>query len=152
MLDAFEKAAHFTMDASLREVLLNCSMGVFPSQFSIVDNRIVAKTGEYQIPSDPMDITNLIHDIMSSKLKKSVVVSTPSTRTRNAGFHMDELYMFSRREADRLHRDDEHADKIWGCIYSSIYLAEITAGDLIYKDGVLVGIRKIDTTVPCLVV
>lgn len=148
MLEIFEKAAHFTMDGTLRDTLLNCSMGVFPSKWSVDGLNIVSNGQSYAIPSDPMDLCNLVHDILTAKVRKTVVSASTSTRTRNGGFSIDELFLFARREAERLKKDEDFADKIWGCIYSCLYLKLITPNDLIYKDDLLVGIRGIDTSIP----
>lgn len=151
MFEQFEKAAHFTMDPTLRDVLLNCSLGVFPKQFRVEGSNIVYNGECLSIPNDPMDICNMIHDIMTKKIsKKAVVAPMSTTRARNGGFHLDELYVFAYQEADRLGKGQEHGDKIWGCIYSSIYLKTICPADLIYKNGEIIGIRGINTSIPCL--
>lgn len=148
MLEIFEQAAHYTMDNSLRDILLNCSMGVFPKQFTVRQGMIIAEGQEHTIPSIPMELTNLVHDIITSKLKKVVVPMSTSTRTRNAGFSMDELEMFSRKEAERQGKSTEHGRKIWGMIYSCIFLGLIRPSDIQYRDGKIVSIDRINTTTP----
>lgn len=150
MLEIFERAAHFTMDNSLRDILLNCSMGIFPKQFTVKNGMIIAGGQEHLIPSDPMSVTNLVHDIMTSKAKKTLVLPPPpsSTRTRNSGFSMDELEVFSRREARRLGKSEEHGKKLWGLIYSCIFLELIRPADIQYKEGKIVGIDRINTDIP----
>jgi hypothetical protein len=151
MLEVFERAAHFTMDNGLRDILLNCSMGIFPKQFRVKDDMIVVGDQEYAIPTDPMDVTNLVHDIMTSKVKKapaSLIPPSAPSRTRGSQFTMDELQLFSMREAERLGKDEEHGRKIWGLIYSSIFLDIIKPIDVRYKQGKIVGIDRIDTETP----
>jgi hypothetical protein len=152
MLEIFEEAAHFTMDNTLRDILLNCSMGIYPKQFTVDNGSIMVGTQPYTIPSDAMELTNLIHDIMLKKPRKTTPVIAPttttSTRIRNQGLSMDELYMFAMREAVRLGRNEEYGKKLWGCIYSCIYLETIAPRDIIYKDGKIVSINRIDTSIP----
>lgn len=149
-LDLFEEAAKYTMDAKLREILLNCSMGEFSSKFKVDGTSIIIGESHIPIPSDPMELCNTIHDIMTRKKvsKKASQAMASTTRVRNGGFSLDELYFFAVREAERLGKGDDHANKIWGCIYSSIYLKEITPVDLIYKGDLLISIRGIDTSIP----
>jgi len=150
MTDIFAEAARYTMDRKLQSILEGMAKGIFPPKMSMEDGCLIYGTRSHTIPSDPMQCVNLIHTLLTSKpgRKGSSMVETSSRRDASKGFHMDALYNFSHEEACRLGMGRDHAMKIWGLIFSSIYLDEITPHDVHYKDGNIVSIDRIDTSVP----
>lgn len=150
MGDVFAEASNYTMDKKLKSVLVNMSKGVMPKKMDVMDGKIIRGKMSYPIPPDPMELANLVHDLLTSKIERKTppVAMTTTRRDRDKGFNMDEMYAFALREAERLGKDREHGMKIWGMIFSSIYLDEITPIDIRHKNGVIVSINRINTSTP----
>lgn len=149
----FSDSASYTLDDSLKNTLLSCSKGKYPSQFRVYRGRIVTSKGSsYDIPSDPMDLCNLVHDILSGVDKpaiQSIPLSNSSTR-RSSPIADDAIYSYARRETSRLGKDDYHREQLTSCIFTAILLGDIDSSDIVIQGDRIVNISKIDTSVPCI--
>lgn len=151
-------ATQYTLDPAIRLLLLNCDKGKYPPQFKITKGRISTALGNvYDVPRDPMDLCNLIHDIMSGQ-ERSVKKITPISETKrssrsftnNIGISDDAIFSYAKRESSRLGMDDLHRENLLSCIYTGIMLGQVSISDIIYDGQRIININKIDTTTPCI--
>lgn len=153
----YQQASKYTMDTSLQSTLLSCAKGKFPPSFKVSRGKIItAKGNTYVYPRDPMDMCNLIHDIVNGNEKdtnsRKEVVSTRPTRSTSTlpGIRDDEIYAFAEREAIRLQKDKYHEDMIRGCIFTALFLKRISFSDFELSGEKIVSIRGINTDIPCI--
>lgn len=143
-MSIFEQASFFTLDERMKKVLVGCSNGKYPSEFKVVGGQIHTKTGNrYPIPSDPMDLYNLTHDIIlgtepAQRMATSSVVRKKPTICNDA----------ISKYASTVGRDQHHASKLLSCIYTAIYMGYITPRDIIYSGNIIVDIKGIDVHEP----
>lgn len=152
------QASLYTLDKNLQAVLKRCDTGKYPSQFKISKNKIVTFKGNvFDIPMNPMELSNLIHDIMNGqeKVQRSISLSEDTRRSSrstgsNVGVSDDAIYSFARRETRRLKRDDYHKDLLISCIFTAILLEDITSHDFILNGDKIVSIRYLNTDKICI--
>lgn len=151
----FRDSAMYTLDGTLKEVLLSCSKGVFPNQFRVLRGKIVTSRGaSYDIPPDPMDLCNLVHDILSG-MDKPVVATAPTplstaSSRRFSPIADDAIYAYAKREASRLNKGDHHREQLVSCIFTALLLGDVSVEDFILEGDRIIHVNKIDTSVPCI--
>lgn len=156
------KASLYTLDPNLQGILQLCSKGKWPTQFKVVKGKIVtAKGNTFEISRDPMEVCNLIHDIISGqekcKVSQQIQILEDSRRSSRAtrsvgstvGVSDDAIYSFARRETRRLGKDEYHKEQLLSCIFTAILLGEISASDFILENEKIISIKKINTEIPC---
>lgn len=163
-LSVFSQAAHYTLDPNLQAILQGCVKGKYPSQFKVVKGKIITLKGNtFELSRDPMEVCNLIHDIINGQEKsprtpiQSSVLgeSRRSSRTsRSAGSAVgvsdDAIYSFAKRETRRLKKDDYHEDQLRSCIFTAIMFNYISATDFIVQNEKIISINGINTEKPCI--
>lgn len=155
-MSLFEQASYFTLDAGLQEILRNCAANKWPSQFKVQRGRINSHKGKsYEIPRDPMDLCNLIHDIMNDRedvLRPNVISRVSRTKNAVTTITDDTIFRFANREALRLGVDVHHVDRLYSCIFVAVYRGYIKEEDIIIDDyGNICEIKGIDTSVPLII-
>lgn len=139
------------MDPNLRDILIACSKGKSPSQFKVSKGKIITlKNNTYDIPTDPMDLCNLIHDIMhgQERATKPIIIEPSSSRTLITGISDDAIFSYTLRESKRLGRDDHYSEQLRSCIYTALLLENITYRDFVIVNGRISSINGIDTSIP----
>lgn len=163
-LGIFIQGAHYTLDTTLQGILQSCAKGKYPPQFKVSKNKIITIKGNiFDLSRDPMEVCNLVHDIMNGQEKspkaaqQSLVLeeSRRSSRpSRSAGSTVgvsdDAIYSFARRETMRLKKDEYHKGQLLSCIFTAIMLGDISAMDFILKDDRIISINGINTEYPCI--
>lgn len=158
------QAANYTLDPNLQSVLQACSKGKWPSQFKIVKNKIVTTKGNvFEISRDPMEVCNLIHDIISGQEKcpkaiQQIHILEESRRSSRiaksagstVGVSDDAVYSFAKRETKRLNKDYYHQEQLLSCIFTAIMLGDINVGDFVLQNDKIISIRNINTEIPCI--
>lgn len=144
---SFEQASHFTLNPDIKKLLIDCSHNKWPPSFTVKRGKIHTAAGNiYDIHANPMDLCNLVHDILSGIERKNVTV-LPSTR-KASEITDDMIVAFSRRETERLSKDETHIDKLAACIHTALFLGVIVPADFRVKGDVILSINGIDTEVP----
>ncbi len=156
-MSIFEQASCYTLDSKLRALLLECSKAKWPSQFRVEGNKIRTNKGLlHPIPRDPMDLCNLIHDILHDQDMPPVPVipeSRVSNRNANdlAGISPASIYAFAGKESRRLGLGDLHREKLAACIFTGILTGHLEAIDFSLNGECILSINKIDTKIPDLI-
>lgn len=142
----FEIASQFTFDPNIREILLNCARGKYPSQFKIVSNNIISQSGkQYPIPIDPIDLCNLVILILSGNEPNRIKHTPSSSVRRSIENQLDNLLLgYCDREMYRHRKDIRYRSMLYSCIQSAIISNIINANDIIMKNGYIVSISGID--------
>jgi len=144
--------------------LQNCAKGKYPPYLKVLKGKIVTVKGNtFEISRDPMEVCNLVHDIMNGQEKSSrstqqnlvLEESRRSSRpSRSAGSTVgvsdDAIYSFARRETLRLQKDEHHERQLSSCIFTAIMLGDISACDFDLKDEMIISISGINTLQPCI--
>jgi hypothetical protein len=149
MSNVFTNAIGYTMDSALKEILQNSSKGKYPSQYKVLKGKIHTVKGNiYDIPSDPMDLCNLIHDIMNGQERttKSIVIESSSSRSSINGITDDMIYSYALRECRRLGRDEQYTEKLRSCIYTALLLDMISYSDFNIRNNKIQSISGINTS------
>lgn len=149
MSKLFIEASKCTFDDSLKNVLLNCSKGKYPIQFIISKGKINTQKGNvYDLPTDPMILCNIVHDILNGYEKSTRPIIGSSTRssrvTNEANISDDAIYSFARRTMQNKKRDIYYMDKLLSCIITAISLGDITNRDFIMNGNSIQSIYGID--------
>lgn len=148
-MSIFQQASEFTLNLELKRILVDCVKGKYPTQFKVLQNKIVTATNTYQVPTDPMDLCNLIHDIVHGQEVSSV--SVPLSRSTRSESQVSDiaLYGFAKRETERLKRDPSYTDILYSYLYTMLYVGKISPQDVVFKGDTIVHIKKVDTSIPC---
>lgn len=145
-MSIFERASFFTLDERMKKILVECSKGRFPPEFKVSGGYIHTKTGNrYNVPSDPMDLYNLIHDIVLGTEPAQRMAA--SSVIRKKPVICDDAIS---KYAVSMGRDQNHSNKLLSCIYTAIYMGYVTPRDIIYSGNVIVDIKGIDVSTPCI--
>lgn len=136
-MSRYAEASRYTYDKKLQKILLECSKGKFPKKFSEEDGYIILHSGKrYSIPSDPMDLCNMVHFIMWDK--KVEEERRPVTVCREGFPSMIELYSYAREYYGMNDAMD------WVSRVKIAYDAgKISARDVKWKDGKITRIENI---------
>ena len=142
------------MDNELKAILCNCAKNRWPQKFRVNKGKIITTLGNiYDMPNDPMDLSNLIHDIMIGNervLKNNK--PPPSSVRKNSTNRLDlDIYGYACSEAIRLGKSQEYIDLLFSCIHTALYLGYIAEHDIVYKDGRIVSVKGINIEVPVIV-
>lgn len=154
-MSIYEQAAAYTLDDNMKNILLRCAKNKWPQQFKVMKNKIYTSSGNiYDMPRDPMDLCNIIHDIMHN-IDKPVMAITPTRMSKQqvvmGNIGDDAIYNFARRESQKYGLDNNHTDKLYSCIYTAIYVGDITNKDVEVDGQIITNIRGIDTRTPCII-
>lgn len=150
----FEQAATYTLDKGMKGILYDCSIGKYPLQFKMVRNAIhTTKGNRYDIPSDPIDLMNLVYDIMhGQEAIKKIITNTPSSRVISGcpNITNDAIHCYAYMQSRNLGRDDLYAGKLYSCIYGALFVGRLSMDDIHMKDDIIISIDRLDPSVPCL--
>lgn len=154
MTSIYEQAMAYTFDQNLINILKGCSKGKWPPQFKVSRNKIETQKGnKYVLPKNPMELCNIIHDIISGQEKSTrqiIVDSTKSSIRKSSnsysiGISDDAIYSFAKRESSRLGKDDRHREQLQSCIFTAILLKRITRENFQMEKDRIIRIDGIDT-------
>lgn len=136
----------------MKKILLGCAKNRWPSQFKATKGKIVTASGySHAIPTDPMDLRNLIHDIMNGTDRKESLTAITRTRSNTSvtgSIPDDAVYAFARKEANRHGYDENHMNKIASCIFTALFVGDITPEHIHMNGVVITHIDGIDTSIP----
>lgn len=155
-MSIYEQAAAYTLDDNMKKILLNCAKNKWPQQFKVMKGKIYTSSGNiYDMPKEPMDLCNIIHDILHG-IDKAIVTVTPTRSSKSqillgGNIGDDAIYNFARRESARYGFDSSHTDKLYSCIYTAIYVGDIINEDIEMENSIITRIRGIDTRIPCII-
>ena len=95
----------------------------------------------------------MIYDIINGQeVTKKVINNTPSSRTVPwcPDIMDDALYYYSVVESKKHGKDEDHAKKLYSYIYGGILTKKISTKDISQSGDIIINIRGVDTSVPCL--
>lgn len=146
-MSIFHEASYYTMDDKLKKVLIKCSRNIFPSEFKVMNGFIITKTGHhYDIPNEPMELCNLIHDIMCGREPAQKRSASTTVRVRRT-ICPDAIDKYAMTKA----RDGSHKERIVSCVCTALYMGYIDESDFIYSGNIISRINGIDTDVPAII-
>lgn len=154
---SFEQASHYTLDQKLKALLLDCSKNRWPTQFHMEGNKIRTNKGRlHAMPRDPMDLCNLIHDILCDQDIPSIISIPESRQSRRSmgdtfGVSAAAIYAYAEHETKRLALGDLHREKLSGCIFTGVLIGHLEIDDFVLDGESILSIRGIDTMIPDLV-
>lgn len=147
-MSIFEQASYYTFNSNIKTILLNCAKNKFPQQFKLSRDKIVTMKGnKYDIPSDPMDLCNLIQKIcMGNDIPDRKPIPPSSTTKRKTDDQLDiAIYAFCIRETYNLNKDLYYTNMLYSCIYTGLYTKNININDIIIKNGCIIRINGLNT-------
>lgn len=146
IMSVFEQASYYTFNTAIKQILIGCSKNKFPQQFKVSKGKIMTMKGNhYTIPTDPMDLCNLVQRIYFGQEESENVPIVPSTRRKGSEDDMDmSIYAFCMREAERLGRDIDYIDMLYSCIYTGLYTHRITPNDIKLANSCITSILGIN--------
>lgn len=156
-MSTFEQASYYTLDPKLKTLLMECSKAKWPSQFQVQNNKILTSRGHlHPIPRDPMDLCNLIHDIIHGQDEPpltSIPESRSSTRSIGdvPGVSPAAIYTFADVETTRLGLDSIHRDRLASCIFTGILIKHLGPDNFTMNGERIISISGVDTKIPDLV-
>lgn len=155
-MSIFEQASYYTLDPKLKTLLLDCSKAKWPSQFQMRENKIVTTRGYiHVVPRDPMDLCNLVHDILHGQDEPPITVIPESRHSvRNVGdigVPVSSIYAFAESETRRLGLDDIHRGKLAGCIFTGILIGHLEPGNFTMCGERILAIDGLNTEIPDLI-
>lgn len=153
MVNLFSEALNYTLDKNIREILLKCSQGKSVPYFHIQGSTIITDKGNtYIISKSPMDLCNIIHDIINGRERTTTFKQrSPSTRSRRIDPYSqleDIISAFAHIETKRLGKGVYHTDLLISCIYTALILGDITQNDISITDNRIISIKGINTEIP----
>jgi len=156
MSSIFLQASMYTLDTKLKSILESCSKGKYPPDFRINRNKIVTSKGrKYDICHDPMDLCNLIHDIIYKTESQCKFIPASSSRSSTKRttrllpeISDDAIYHFAKRERIRLNKDEYYEELLSSCIFTAILIESIKYTDFQTENGIIKHINNIDTNIP----
>jgi len=114
---------------------------------------VTAKGNKYPMPNDAIELMNLIYDIINGQEKSTKIApNIPSTRRASSCPEVtdDTLYHFALYQSSLLGKGEEHAAKLYSCIYGALLIGKITIDDITMENDLIKSINKINLSVPCL--
>jgi hypothetical protein len=152
MTSIYEQAMMYTFDQNIINVLKGCIKGKWPPQFKVSRGYIeTTKGNRYKLPNDPMELCNLVHDIISGQeisMRNNIPAQSKSIRKsnrNNTGLSDDAIYSFAKRETQRLGKDEYHKEQLQSCIFTAIFLKRIDISDFVLDKDKIISIKGIDT-------
>lgn len=147
MVSMFEQASYFTFDAKVKEILINCAKNKFPQQFKLVNGKIITMNNEsYDVPSDPMDLCNLVQDILLDRKKliiKPIPVSSRSSKLSEGTLELA-IYAFCIRETKIRSKDQTYTNRLFSCIYTGLYIGKLKDSDFQMDSGSIIHINNLN--------
>lgn len=166
MSNIFAIASTYTLDNTLQSVLKQCAVGKYPAQFKVNKGKIVTSKGNiFEISRDPMEVCNLVHDLLHGNDRSPKVVSRQMAIIENSrrssrssvkstasavGISDDAVYAFAKRETHRLGKDEYHKERLISCIFTAIMLGIVSPVDFTMDGERIISIHGIDTSTPCM--
>lgn len=127
---------------NIKLTLLNCAKNKYPPSFRLSNNMIISKKRSYTIPLDPMDLCNLITQIVTN----TEISNTPYLTSKSSDIYdnyslLNTLFPYCNREMIRLNKDIIYRDKLYSYITLALYLGEINHNNITIKDGSIIDIK-----------
>lgn len=143
-MNIFEEASQYTIDDNLKKILQLCSKNRPPPEFKISKGKIITSKGNtYDIPSEPIEVFNLVFNILNG-IEIVPKVVTPTSTKRVLGINDDALYFFARKKSREYGYGNDYVDNLISCIYTAIYCESISQDDIRWNGEQIESIEGID--------